>query len=132
MTIETISTRVAEPTVPGSAARFLDQHMLDCVSACTDCAAFCLAAVNHCLSLGGRHSEPGHVRLLLDCAEICQTSANYMIRGSDLHARTCSACAEVCSECAASCEQMGEDEQMKACADACRRCEAECKRMSLS
>ena len=37
------------------------------------------------------------VIVLLDCAEICQTSANFMLRGSPLHTNTCAACAIVSS-----------------------------------
>ena len=28
----------------------------------------------HCLGLGGAHADHMHIRLLLDCADICQTS----------------------------------------------------------
>ena len=75
-------------------------------------------------------AEAAHVRLLLDCAEICQTSANFMLRGSDLHMRTCAVCAEVCQRCAESCERMGDDTQMRACAEECRRCADSCHRMA--
>lgn len=56
--------------------------------------------------MGGRHAEDAHIQLLLDCAEICQTSANFMLRGSELHGRTCAVCADACQRCAASCRQM--------------------------
>ena len=52
-------------------------------------------AINHCLDTGGKHVEPAHLRLMLDCAEICQTSANFRLNGSDLHHLTCGVCAEV-------------------------------------
>ena len=48
-----------------------------------------------CLEKGGDHTRADHVSLLLDCAEICQTAANFMLRNSELHARTCAVCAEV-------------------------------------
>jgi hypothetical protein len=86
--------------------------------------------VAHCLEKGGRHAEPQHIRLLLDCAEICQTSANFMVRGSDLHAATCRACAEVCERCADDCERMADDEMMRRCAEICRRCAASCAQMA--
>jgi hypothetical protein len=57
--------------------------------------------LGHCLQKGGKHAEAKHLRLLMDCAEIRQTSAHFMLRGSDLHSRTCFACAEVCVRCAA-------------------------------
>jgi hypothetical protein len=80
--------------------------------------------------MGGRHAESAHIRLMLDCAEICQTSANFMLRGSELHSRTCGVCAEVCERCARDCEQLGDDAHMRACAEACRRCADSCKHMA--
>src|SRR5687767_11865512 len=95
----------------------------ECIQNCTECNHVCLETVTFCLKLGGTHAEPAHIRLLLDCAEICQTSANFMIRGSDLHAHTCGTCAEVCERCAEDCEQMGADDaHLKQCSEVCRRC----------
>ena len=84
----------------------------------------------HCLQMGGRHAEAGHLQLLLDCAEICQTSANFMTRGSELHNRTCAVCAEICERCAEDCEQFGDEALMKACAETCRRCAESCRQMA--
>ena len=122
-----------EHTAPsGTSFQYLDQHLRDCIAACIECGAICLATVTHCLEKGGKHAAPSHVRLLLDCAEICQTSANYMTRRSELHTRTCAVCAEVCEDCATACESMSDDAQMKACAEACRRCAESCRRMAAS
>ena len=96
------------------------------------CHAICVETVTHCLEMGGKHAEAAHIRLLLDCAEICQTSANFMLRGSDLHGRTCGVCAEVCERCAQDCERFGDDEHMQACAKACRSCAASCRKMASS
>jgi hypothetical protein len=95
-----------------------------------NCHAVCQEMVTHCLQQGGEHAEAGHLRLLLDCAEICQVSANFMLRGSPFHVRTCAACAEICQACAEDCEQMGGDERMRACAEACRRCAESCAQMA--
>src|SRR5947209_5801292 len=58
----------------------------DCITHCLDCHHICLEmAMNHCLELGGKHVAPAHFRLMLNCAEICQTSANFMLSGSELH-----------------------------------------------
>jgi hypothetical protein len=85
----------------------------------------------HCLQMGGAHAAANHVRLMLDCAEICQTSANFMLRGSDLHGHTCRACAVVCRRCAEDCVALGEDDpRMLACAEQCTRCAASCERMA--
>jgi hypothetical protein len=107
-----------------------DNDMRQCIQNCLDCHRVCLETVAYCLQKGGKHADPKHLRLLMDCAEICQTSANFMLRGSELHTRTCFACAEVCERCEASCASMGDDATMKACADACRRCAESCRKMS--
>jgi hypothetical protein len=109
----------------------ISTEMQQCIDECTRCHAICLQTVGHCLELGGKHADPAYIRLLLDCAEICQTSANFLLRGSDLHQRTCAVCAEVCRACAESCERMGrDDEMMQQCAEECRRCQQSCERMA--
>ena len=109
----------------------MGNDLQQCIQECLNCHSVCLATVAHCLEMGGAHASPPHIGLLLDCAEICQTSANFMLRGSALHARTCSVCAEVCEQCAQGCERIGgNDTQMQACADACRRCAESCRRMA--
>ena len=104
--------------------------MQECIQECQTCSQVCLENVAHCLEKGGRHAEPGHIRLLLDCAEICQTSANFMIRGSELHGRTCGVCAAVCEACAQSCESFTDDAEMQRCAEECRRCAQSCREMA--
>jgi hypothetical protein len=109
----------------------MSAEMQQCIQNCLDCHSICLKTVTHCLQMGGKHAEASYIRLLLDCAEICQTSANFMLRGSDLHARTCAVCAEVCERCAQDCERLaGDDPLMKQCAELCRRCAESCRRMA--
>jgi hypothetical protein len=110
----------------------VNQEMQQCIQNCLDCHSICLNTVTYCLQKGGQHAEPAHIRLMLDCAEICQTSANFMLRNSDLHSRICGVCAEVCDRCAQDCGRMGDDTQMKACADMCRRCAESCRQMSMA
>jgi hypothetical protein len=103
--------------------------MQACIEVCTECQRVCLASAQKCLQMGGRHADADHVRTLLDCAEICRTSADFMIRGSEHHGITCGACAEICRACAESCETVGGPE-MEACAEVCRRCADSCQRMA--
>jgi len=85
----------------------------------------------HCLALGGRHAEAQQIRVLLDCAEACQTAANFMLRGSDLYVLFCEPCALVCDACARSCEALAaDDQQMNRCAESCRRCAHACREMA--
>ena len=106
------------------------RQMQECIDNCTSCHAVCVETVAHCLGKGGRHAEAGHIRLLMDCAQICATSADFMLRGSELHTRTCGVCAEVCARCADDCDRMADDDMMRRCAEACRRCAESCRRMA--
>jgi hypothetical protein len=113
------------------AHRKLTAEMRECLDNCNDCRAACLETVAHCLALGGHHASPAHIQLLLDCAEICATSAGFLARGSERHAETCDVCAEICDACAESCESMGAgDETMTRCAAACRQCADSCRKMA--
>jgi len=107
-----------------------DQAMLDCIDNCTNCASICAETAQYCLEQGGRHAAPDHIRLLLDCQQICRTSADFMVRASDLHGEICRACAVVCARCAEDCSGFGDDAQTNACADMCRRCAESCEAMA--
>ena len=108
----------------------LHNEMLSCIEACTQCHAMCLHTLEHCLNKGGNHAEAGHIRDLLDCAQICSTSADFMNRGSPRHVETCRACAVICEQCVQSCARLNDDEHMLRCLDACRHCAALCHEMS--
>lgn len=101
----------------------------DCIETCNNCHKICLETLVYCLEKGGEHSQKDHIRLLADCSEICQTSANFMLRGSDLHNKICAACAVICQECADSCDRFPNDKIMQKCVDACRTCSEHCEVM---
>jgi hypothetical protein len=114
-----------------TAVPHLDQATHDCIDACSDCHDVCLATVQRCLSRGGDHAAAAHIRTLLDCAQACDTSRDFMLRGSDLHHACCGACADACERCAESCEELaGDDEVMRQCVEICRRCAESCRAMA--
>src|SRR5216110_3220381 len=90
-----------------NAVRQPDDEMRECVQNCAECHRVCLALVTYCVEMGGPHADPRHIGLLLDCVQICATSADFMIRGSSVHTVTCGACAKICNLCARSCETIG-------------------------
>jgi hypothetical protein len=100
-----------------------------CIQDCMDCHAICLDTINYCLEMGGDHVEAEHMRTLMDCAQICQTSADFMLRGSEWHLSTCQVCAEVCRACAESCAAFAGDEQMERLAQFCNACADSCEEM---
>ena len=109
----------------------MSREMEQCIQECLDCYSACTVTAAHCLDLGGRHAERHHQTVLLDCATICQTSADFMLRGSPLHARVCGVCAEACRACEQECRSLGQGDQvMERCAEACRRCAESCEQMA--
>ena len=106
------------------------EQMLVCIQNCQDCHRACLQTFAYCLKRGGGHAEPELLRNLLDCGDICLTSASFMIRASDLHAHVCAACAVVCQQCAEECAALGDDPRMKALSDTCRHCADSCRAMA--
>lgn len=111
-------------------ATMLPGQMVDCIRTCNGCHDICTEAVQHCLKIGGEHAAPAHIRLMLDCAEICQTSADFMLRSSDYHGRVCGVCAEVCEACAQDCARFPDDAMMRQCAEMCRLCADSCREMA--
>ena len=112
-----------------------EHHTIDemkkCIQLCRDCHAMCTQTIAHCLKLGGRHAAPDHIRLFEDCAQMCATAADYMLRESPFHDRICSVCSDLCKQCAKDCEQVGGDDQIvKQCIEMCRKCAGSCERMA--
>ncbi|WP_437592439.1 four-helix bundle copper-binding protein [Sorangium sp. So ce1000] len=94
---------------------------VDTASEAQSCQLFCVQSIQHCLQMGRSHVEPSHMRLMQDCAEICETTATFLLRGSPQHNKLTAACASICELCAQSCDRFTGDAQMKACADACQQ-----------
>lgn len=106
----------------------LSPEIKACIEQCLRCHSVCLGtAMNHCLETGGRHTEPAHFRLMMTCAEMCRTSASFMLIGTEHHRQTCGLCAEICEACARSCEEVGD---MDECVAECRRCAETCRQMA--
>ena len=117
--------------MPHTATRELTREMQGCIDNCTECHAICVKTAAHCLELGGEHASRQHQATLLDCAQMCAASADFLLRQSELHPRVCGVCAEACGRCAEACERMGNgDTMMQQCAEICRRCEQSCQRMA--
>lgn len=101
------------------------------VQDCLDCHRISIETITHCMILGGKHAEARHIRVMADCAQICTTAADYMLRSSDYHHRVCGLCAEVCAACADSCESVDpHDRTLAQCVEICRRCADSCRRMA--
>lgn len=118
------------PTTPGMGHGTMTPR--DCVLACVRSHAMCLETARYCTEQTSGHIGPGHIALLQDCAEMCQLTANSLLRRSSRHSVVCNACAELCETCAKDCEAFQGDEQMKRCAGVCRDCAESCRDMARS
>ncbi len=78
--------------------------------------------------MGGAHIDPVRVRSLLDCADVCQVAATFMMRGSHRHIEMCAVAARICRDCAEQCDGTNV-EQLRKCVEACRACEANCREL---
>ncbi len=109
----------------------VNPEIQQCIHDCLNCHNICLNTMAYCLQKGGKHAESTLISLMLDCAEICQTSANFMLRSSDLYAHICAICAVVSDRCAQECEKMGDDPPIRTCAQMCRHCAKSCRQMAI-
>lgn len=103
--------------------------LAECIAICLRCHSTCLETAARVLATPAR-AEASLVVMLLDCADICQATANSMSRGSPVHIAFCAACAQVCDACAAACARAKDAAALKACLDVCRDCAMSCRHMA--
>ena len=121
-TMEELERIQSSETLTSDEVRECLKDSLDCYQTCTETAA-------RCLTMGGKHAEYEHLNLLMDCARICNTNADFMLRNSTYYPQTCGITADICDECADTCDRF-EDDFMKECASVCRRCAESCREMA--
>lgn len=113
----------------GSSSGSMAAMMQPCIDECQKCHITCLSmATGFCLTKGGAHTAPAHIGIMLDCAQICATTADFMARGSAQHVAMCRLCADICDACARSCEGLA---GMEACLATCRACAKSCRAMAM-
>lgn len=99
----------------------------DSIQACRECHAACLDMVSYCVRMQGYYCELGHVRLLEDCARVCEMTIDFALRGSEMRGSLLALCAEICRRCARDCTRFDYDQRLLACAAACERCAEACQ-----
>ncbi len=115
-------------TMPGKTSGTMTAQA--CIDSCWQSHVMCLGTERYWLEKGGTHVMPKHLALLADCAEMCQKTANSLLRWSSHHAAVCTACAQLCDACAEECEAMKDDERMLLCARTCHACAKYCREIS--
>src|SRR5919108_1823491 len=85
--------------------------------------AACIVDCLECYSVCRQHATN---KVMDDCAEICRTVADFMLRGSERYGDVCAVCAALCEACAEHCEASGGPQE---CIRACRGCAQSCRRL---
>jgi hypothetical protein len=112
-----------------SSEAITSDEVRECIKDSLDCYQTCSETVIRCLTMGGKHAANEHLNLLMDCAKICNTNADFMLRNSTYYPQICGITADICDECADTCDRF-DDDFMKECASACRRCAESCREMA--
>ena len=100
--------------------QMISREVQQCIEACRECQKCCVALETS----GGVDSKT--ILAAKDCAEMCQTCSNFVVRDSHFAGHIRKVCAEICKNCAAACDKMSRSSIAKDCAAACRRCAEAC------
>ena len=112
-----------------AAGKQFSQEMERCIDDCTRMHQVALTASGHALRHGGEENTNHIIRVLSDCVEMSQTCANFMLRGSPNHKKTCGVNARICREVAEECGRF-DDDAMKKVTETATRCAESCERMA--
>jgi hypothetical protein len=113
----------------------VDAHVLTAtIDALTDCAQVCTADADIDMSEPDLSDLIKCMRLCMDCADICMTTARVTSRQTQSDASVMRAMLEACISCCQSCgDECGRMAMMHAhcqvCEQACRRCEQACREL---
>jgi hypothetical protein len=107
-------------------------QMRDCIEAASMCYTVCTETLTYSLNAGAALSEGDHIRFLIDCCEVCQTTQNSLLRVSAVGTMLVAVCAEACERVAESCRRVDEsDEQLALCAATCDRTADACRGLAI-
>lgn len=92
------------------------------------CARTCYECLNACLDEEDADKRKRCVKMLIECARMCETSAFFMAMDGKFIKRQCELCAEVCDVCAQECSVF-DDQYCRKCYEECRSCADKCREM---
>ncbi|OGU09785.1 MAG: four-helix bundle copper-binding protein [Geobacteraceae bacterium GWC2_58_44] len=104
------------------------------INACVECADACNSCADACLGEEKVQMLTKCIRLNLDCADICQTTARILVRQTEtvpqLVRAQLESCVIACRVCAQECESHAEMHQhCRICRTACQTCEKICQEL---
>jgi hypothetical protein len=103
-----------------------------CIEATSACYTVCTETLSYSLDGGGHLFDERHLRLLIDCCEVCQTTQNALLRSSEVGTMLAAVCVEVCEKVAENCRKVdGMDSQLMECAETCDHTADCCRRLAI-
>lgn len=112
----------------GNHGRTATDYVQSCIDACLRSQRESIMTLTYLRDMGGAHIDPIRIRSLLDCADVCQVAATFMMRGSHRHVEMCAVAARICRDCADACDGTN-DQHLRKLVEACRTCEAVCREL---
>jgi hypothetical protein len=100
-----------------------------CIGACTRCAQACYECLEACLNEQDVQARTKCIKMLVECARICEMSVAGMSSNARFAKQHCALCATVCEACAREC-RMFKDRHCQECAAECDTCVKECRNMA--
>ena len=110
------------------------RDVTNCIEACRECLVVCTSCADACLGEQNIQMLVGCIRLDLDCADVCETTAKILIRQTETNMQLLRSQLETTVTasrlCAEECEKHAEMHQhCRICASACRNCEQMCRQL---
>jgi len=110
----------------------ISQEARDCIEATSATYTVSAETFHYCLAGDEGLRDPRHLRLLIDCGEVCQTAQNSLLRGSELSVMLAAVCVEACESLAESCRALdGSDDQLTRCAEQCDEAANCCRKLAI-
>lgn len=95
-----------------------------------DCASMCYKTCDMLLNRPDAHLRRPQIKLLADCATICEVCAKFVAGNSILMKSICEYCAYVCEVCGNECLKHP-DQESQSCGQMCLKCARECRTLAM-
>ncbi|MCL4419518.1 four-helix bundle copper-binding protein [Patescibacteria group bacterium] len=108
-----------------------DKDIQKAIDDCLECQRLCLETASYWY-ITGEEIRDIDVWLLLDCSDICEISAKFMMRDSEFVNDVLENCIAICDRTAENLELLGEgaDGIIRKCIASCRKCAESCRKVS--
>ncbi len=80
-----------------------------CIYACGRCAQACYECLNACLNEQDANPRKNCIKILMECAKMCEMSVGLMAMNGQFAKDHCKLCATICDKCAQECKMVQDE-----------------------